>query len=190
MLHWQKMAQFKTFFPKECKMQLSCWNNEHILRLCRPEELKELSDICCQRTLPILCRLRAVEDFHTAHSLCMWNGHYSMLQKMKAANQPLPCTASYAWGSSLLLHDSGGITYSDGPFPRFFFQGAFIIIYEKLLQTALPCTGPPPDKDSRQLLKFPVELRPWALASHSLGVTYYPFFKLPPLPLHRSHFRL
>lgn len=71
MLHWQKMAQFKTFFPKECKMQLSCWNNEHILRLCRPEELKELSDICCQRTLPILCRLLKTSTQHTASACGM-----------------------------------------------------------------------------------------------------------------------
>lgn len=73
---------------------------------------------------------------HTT-SAC-WMATVQCSRKRKLPPNCAAGTASYARGSS--LHNSGGIMYSDGPFHRFFFQGAFSSMYEEML-CKLPCSA-------------------------------------------------
>lgn len=189
------MVQFKTFFPKECKTQLSCWNNEHILQFCRPEKQKEQFDICCQRSLLILCRLRSVEDFHTAHNLCMQNSHCSMLQETKAATQ-LCCWAQHPMRGAPPSTIQEALCIQMGHFTGSSFRVLSAVCMKKCCAKC-PAVHRFSSRQGLQAAPWAPSgssvyfiLRIQAFASHSLGVRHYPLFKWPPLPLHRPSSRL
>lgn len=146
------MAQFYTTFPNYCKVQLSYWNNKCILSLHRPDKLKEVFAIGCQRSSLNLrwVRVTRTSKQHTV-SACGSN-LFNTPEKL-----PTYCCCTQLpllRGSS--LQGLRGIKNSVGPFPILLLgclnrhpKRRCSKMYEiHVLQTALQCSGPPLDVDS------------------------------------------
>lgn len=123
---------------------------------CRPDKLKDSSDIGCQRSSPCLCWVRIIRAFKK---------HTVFICETASLQYPRKLPISY-WCIQLLpgraypVCSLTGFNHSVGPFPRFFFQDAFSISCKiNVLQTAMLCASPHLKENSCLCLKLSVGVR-------------------------------